>query len=69
MSMRWTILAHRFLPAVAVALDVKPTWFDAIFNDSQLTRLMDRCESSMRHGTPLLMRAVSRMRRPTNTSR
>jgi hypothetical protein len=30
-------LAHRFLPAVAVALDVKPTWFDAIFNDSQLS--------------------------------
>src|SRR5262249_40654259 len=30
-------LARRFLPAVAVALDLEPTWFDAAFTDSQFT--------------------------------
>jgi isopenicillin N synthase-like dioxygenase len=30
-------LALRFLPAVAVALDLPPAWFDAAFNDSQFT--------------------------------
>jgi isopenicillin N synthase-like dioxygenase len=30
-------LAHRFLPAVAVALDLEPSWFDAAFDDSQFT--------------------------------
>jgi isopenicillin N synthase-like dioxygenase len=28
-------LTRRFLPAVAVALDLEPTWFDAAFTDSQ----------------------------------
>jgi isopenicillin N synthase-like dioxygenase len=30
-------LARRFLPAVAVALDLEPSWFDAAFEDSQFT--------------------------------
>ena len=30
-------LARRFLPAVAVALDLDPTWFDASFSDSQFS--------------------------------
>jgi isopenicillin N synthase-like dioxygenase len=30
-------LARRFLPAVAVALDLKAMWFDAAFTDSQFT--------------------------------
>jgi isopenicillin N synthase-like dioxygenase len=30
-------LARRFLPAVAVALDLEPTWFDAAFTDSQFS--------------------------------
>ena len=30
-------LACRFLPAVAVALDLEPSWFDAPFEDSQFT--------------------------------
>ena len=29
--------ARRFLPAVAVALDLEPSWFDAAFADSQFT--------------------------------
>jgi isopenicillin N synthase-like dioxygenase len=30
-------LARRFLPAVAVALDLAPNWFDAAFNQSQFS--------------------------------
>ena len=30
-------LARRFLPAVAMALDLEPSWFDAAFSDSQFT--------------------------------
>ena len=30
-------LARRFLPAVAVALDLEPSWFDAAFTDSQFS--------------------------------
>jgi isopenicillin N synthase-like dioxygenase len=30
-------LARRFLPAVAVALGLEPTWFDAAFTDSQFS--------------------------------
>jgi isopenicillin N synthase-like dioxygenase len=30
-------LARRFLPALAVALDLEPTWFDAAFADSQFS--------------------------------
>ena len=30
-------LARRFLPAVAVALDLEPSWFDTAFEDSQFT--------------------------------
>ena len=30
-------LARRLLPAVAVALDLEPTWFDAAFTDSQFS--------------------------------
>jgi isopenicillin N synthase-like dioxygenase len=30
-------LARRFLPAIAVALDLEPAWFDAAFSDSQFS--------------------------------
>ena len=34
---RWTAFARRLLPAVAVALDLPPDWFDEAFSDSQFT--------------------------------
>ena len=34
---RMNDIARRFLPAVAVALDLEPSWFDAAFEDSQFT--------------------------------